>query len=615
MPEVHQRPEREPEHDSRRARTASGRASSAAASAGEDAAAAPGQHLPRRVRALAEEEVRRERGERTDREAAARSERDARRGDDHRHRLHARDRREEHTAGGGDAAERGDEREVAGRAGAVLEPGGARRDDRDGGEEHRDRRRGTGRARPRRRRRARRATQATSDPTRQRAPPPGAERHPAVRGEAAVVRGDEHAAPAPPRTGAASRRARAFRSGSIPRVGSSRTRRSGSATVTAANAEPLALAAREVARMPLGRPAQPDHVERRARARLVTADRRARPRRARARRPDSGPDPARGSRAARARATVPASGLEQPGGELRERRLAGAVRPFERHDLAAADGERRAARPRARPRRRRRRPRARRPRGRELCGGRRVGQRPPAYRGRSLGEPGERLVDAARREEAAPLDEQHAVGERERPAVRCSERTTAARRAPRRLRGTLGAVGVELRRRLVQEQELRAGARARTRGRRAGARRPRARRAPLREVRARRRPRAPRRRAARSRRRRPDVLEPERDLVADARHHDLVLRVLEDGRHGARRGRPGRARPRVEARRPRPGPRTGRRESAGRAPRARAGASTCPSPDGPSSATNSPALELERHVASAAPPRPDTRTSGRSTRR
>ena len=30
-----------------------------------------------------------------------------------------------------------------------------------------------------------------------------------------------------------------------------------------------------------------------------------------------------------------------------------------------------------------------------------------------------------------------------------------------------------------------------------------------------------------------DVLEPERDLVVDARHHDLVLRVLEDGRDDA----------------------------------------------------------------------------------
>jgi hypothetical protein len=40
-------------------------------------------------------------------------------------------------------------------------------------------------------------------------------------------------------------------------------------------------------------------------------------------------------------------------------------------------------------------------------------------------------------------------------------------------------------------------------------------------------------------RRRPEVLEAERDLVRDHRHHDLVLGILEDGRDAARElGRP-----------------------------------------------------------------------------
>ena len=98
---------------------------------GGQAAASPGQHLPRRVRALAEEEVRRERGEGADREPTPRPERDAGRRDDHRHRLHARNRREEHAARGGEPAEGRDEREVLDGARPALEPGGA-------GDEHCD---------------------------------------------------------------------------------------------------------------------------------------------------------------------------------------------------------------------------------------------------------------------------------------------------------------------------------------------------------------------------------------------------------------------------------------------------------------------------------------------
>ena len=110
----------------------------------------------------------------------------------------------------------------------------------------------------------------------------------------------------------------------------------------------------------------------------------------------------------------------------------------------------------------------------------------------------------------------------------------------------LGAIGVELGRRLVEQQELRS-----QRERRGEAD---ALQLPAREL---------DRAAAREMRRadlterdgdlRPDllgrdghVLETERDLVLDARHHDLVLRVLEDRRDDA--GELGRAvRPGVQA--------------------------------------------------------------------
>ncbi len=109
------------------------------------------------------------------------------------------------------------------------------------------------------------------------------------------------------------------------------------------------------------------------------------------------------------------------------------------------------------------------------------------------------------------------------------------------------------------------------------------------------------------RRRRAEVLEPERDLVLDERR--------------ARPGPPdpgtpwrpcpassaGRARA-CPARRPRRGRRSARRGSAGRARRARAGASTCPSPRGRAARRPRPARAAARRRASAGAPRPDTRT-------
>ena len=112
--------------------------SSGAQQAAEQPAPAPGEHLPRRVRALAEEEVRGERGERTDGEAPLRAKRHAGRRDEHGDGLHARDRREEDPAGGGEAAERRDERQVPCRHRPALEPGEPGGDDGERREEHGD---------------------------------------------------------------------------------------------------------------------------------------------------------------------------------------------------------------------------------------------------------------------------------------------------------------------------------------------------------------------------------------------------------------------------------------------------------------------------------------------
>ena len=160
-------------------------------------------------------------------------------------------------------------------------------------------------------------------------------------------------------------------------------------------------------------------------------------------------------------------------------------------------------------------------------------------------------------------------------STRCSREDDGAARLLDRSQERRGAGGVELGRRLVEEQELRLRARARRRGRRAAAHRPRARPSAL--------PRdapAPTSASAASTRgqissgRDSEVLEAERDLVLDPRHHDLVLGILEHRGHGA--GELGGAvRAGVEARRPRRDPRSARRGSAARARRAPGAASTC----------------------------------------
>ena len=158
-------------------------------------------------------------------------------------------------------------------------------------------------------------------------------------------------------------------------------------------------------------------------------------------------------------------------------------------------------------------------------------------------EPGARLGDGRVEDDAALLHHHHPIGNRERAVDPLLGEDDGALRLLDRGEECLGTVCVELGRRLVEQQELRS---QRERRREADALQLSAReldRAPAREV----------RRAdltERDRDLRPDllgrdghVLETERDLVVDARHHDLVLRVLEDRRDDARQlGRPVRAR-------------------------------------------------------------------------
>ena len=194
-------------------------------------ARAPAEHLLRRPDPLAEEEVRDERRERTGRDARAQAER--RTGDDrdHRHRLHARDRREQHAACGGARGERRDHRELARRGRAALEPRDARR-------QPARPRRATSRAlRPSRRalRRAARARSATSLDT----DCPPARRARPMRSATSAAHGRSCVTTSVPRSrrlGAQQRASSALRSGSTPRVGSSSTSSSGSVASTAASA-------------------------------------------------------------------------------------------------------------------------------------------------------------------------------------------------------------------------------------------------------------------------------------------------------------------------------------------------------------------------------------------
>ena len=346
------------------------------------------------------------------------------------------------------------------------------------------------------------AAARAGDPRRQRAPPEeplvflkhkvrsaGA---PAARG-----RGSRRRPPSPTRrTPRATRRARAFRSGSTPRVGSSRMSTSGSATATAARASR--------SRSPLER--------------------------SRGWRPAAQPSPTRSS-AAPSPLFIPVHGerdlvehrlpdevtarilreiagapshldrarlrLEQAGGDPRERRLAGAVRPLEHDDLAAADvevdalehrhrlpvGERDAAK--------RKRDLAR----ESLCFRNTSGRPARALRRQPL----ERLGARRRRGRSGPRRRRPPASRARAPARRGAPRARPSRRAARRPRGRArrrpGRAGRSARRAAAAA----ARARAPRRGRRAAARRRRARSSSGPRGAARRRMRAPARRAARSR--------------------------------------------------------------------------------------------------------------------
>ena len=180
--------------------------------------------------------------------------------------------------------------------------------------------------------------------------------------------------------------------------------------------------------------------------------RRVPPPRSRSRGRGSGRDPARGTSPARA-GREPA-GLEEPRGDLRECRLATAVRPLERDDLAAADGERRAAE------------HVRAAAVREIHA-----VQPDERRGAPARGAGSCALEPARvaRSRSASQARASATGASRtiRPSsimitrsaiasarsTRCSERTTAQRLLDR-VEERLGAPGIELRRRFVEQEQL-----------------------------------------------------------------------------------------------------------------------------------------------------------------
>ena len=156
------------------------------------------------------------------------------------------------------------------------------------------------------------------------------------------------------------------------------------------------------------------------------------------------------------------------------------------------------------------------------------------------GQPLERLRTRGVEEEAALVDEEDARRELERPADAVLGEDDGRAETFDGVEEERGAFGIELRGRLVEQQQLRL---ERERGREADALQLAAgeldRLAPPEMERVHRSERALDARPDLGRRH-AEVLEPERDLVRGDRHHDLVLRILEDGRDRA--GELGRAR-------------------------------------------------------------------------
>ncbi len=145
-------------------------------------------------------------------------------------------------------------------------------------------------------------------------------------------------------------------------------------------------------------------------------------------------------------------------------------------------------------------------------------------------EPGNSLVAWSVEHDAPRVEEEDAIGSRQRARRPLLGDEHGARQARDQLEERVGSRGVELRRRLVEQEQLRPQ------------REGRGERHALKLARGQLRDRALRQVLGADLRERlldarpdlgrvdPGVLEPERDLVRDPAHHDLVLDVLEDGR-------------------------------------------------------------------------------------
>ena len=213
-------------------------------------------------------------------------------------------------------------------------------------------------------------------------------------------------------------------------------------------------------------------------------------------------------------------------------------------------------------------------------------------------QPHDRLRLRRIEHDAARVHEQDAIGALERPGgplLRQQHRTVEC---PHRVEEPLRAVGVELRRRLVEQQQARPKRQGGSERRRAAARRPTARAPTGRPALLHRRARAPPRRATRSRPdrcRRSRARKRPRSAPSTSppgppdpgRRTQPFPRARRAARHACR----GRPRPRD--------PRTPRRGSAGRGRRARAASVDLPEPDGPSSTTCSPSWSSSETPSSA----------------
>ena len=307
--------------------------------------------------------------------------------------------------------------------------------------------------------------------------------------------------------------------------------------------EPLPLARREVARMPLGRPGEVEPAECHGGPAPVAAyGERHLVEHALAH--DVATRILRDVARAAGALDLPRSRLQETRGDLRERRLPHAVRPFESDDLAPADHERGAVEHRRQafvgercvfhtdnvslPIGRRR----------LLLG---VVVRPPCRRGD--GQPGRSLVDRDVERDASALEEDHAVGEPERTRDAVLAEDDCGTRTAGRVQEGGRSARVELRGRLVEQQE-RGPERQRSRETHAlQLAAAQLRRTAAGEVLGADRGERLARARANLGRRRAQVLQTEGDLGGHARHDDLVLGILEHSRDGSGEvGRTGAAR-------------------------------------------------------------------------